>query len=325
MDYGYETYPHGTRFFPIGLHKTVVPPNSSLGENARYNILYSHWHPEFELLYLSRGDCVFVIDGEEYPLRAGEVIFVPSSALHSAYRTKNSSESAFYAAVFSKLLLSDPADVISEKYISPALSGELKFNTVFSRRVPWQAEVIDLLIEIMSLYDYTPYDRDPLPGRHPELYLKKGEFGAEITVKSNLLRIWKLMVTNAERVTKIKPADRTNRERVRLAIDFIHKHYAEPMTLEDIASEAYLSREYFSRLFKAETLKSPFEYLTHYRISRAMELLEQTDMSVTEIAGKCGFSGAGYFNVKFSEIAGCTPTAYRKGVKGRDAEDKDED
>lgn len=200
MDYGYETRSHGTRFFPIGLHKTVVPPNRSLGENARYSVLYSHWHQEFELLYLSRGDCVFVIDGAEYPMTAGDVVFVPANVLHSAYRIKNGSESVFYAAVFSKLILAEPADVISEKYISPVLSGELRLNTVYSRRVPWQAEVIDLLIEIMSLYDYTLYDNDPLPDRyerHPEMFLREDAYGAEITVKSNLLRIWKIMLTHA--------------------------------------------------------------------------------------------------------------------------------
>ncbi len=316
MDQNYETYPHGTRFFPLGVHKTVVPPNYSLGDNA-YNILYSHWHPEFELLYLSRGDCVFVINGKELPMSAGDAVFVPSGALHSAYRTKNNSESAFYAVVFSKLLLGDPADVISEKYISPALSGELEFCRVITRKTPWQAEIIDLLIEIMSLYDYTPYDSDPLPGKHPELYLKADEFGAELTVKSDLLKIWKLLVTHAERVRQLRSADRLNRERVRAAVDFIHRHYSEPLTLEQIASVTYMSREYFSRVFKAETLKTPFEYLTHYRISMAMELLERNDLSVTEIAGKCGFSGAGYFNVKFSEIAGCSPTAYRKGKPGK--------
>ncbi len=323
MDYGFENNTHGTRFFPIGLHKTVVPPNYSLGENAKYSILYSHWHPEFELFYLSRGDCVFVIGGEEYPMRSGDVIFVPANTLHSAYRTQNNSESVFYAAVFSRQLLGDPVDIISEKYILPVISGELKFCSVLKRQVRWQAEVIDLLIEIMSLYDYAPYDSDPLPdrySRHPELFLKTEEYGAEITVKADLLRIWKLMVNHAERVQRISSADRTNRERIRAAVDFIHRHYAEPLTLERIASEAYMSREYFSRVFKAETHQTPFEYLTRYRISRAMELLEQSELSVTEIAGKCGFAQSGYFNVKFSDIAGCTPTAYRKGVKARKAE-----
>lgn len=76
-----------------------------------------------------------------------------------------------------------------------------------------------------------------------------------------------------------------------------------------------MSREYFSRVFKEQTRQTPFEYLTNYRISRAMELLESSDMSITEIAGKCGFAQTGYFSVKFSEIAGCTPSAYRKGTR----------
>ena len=215
MDYDFETLSHGTSFFPIGIHKTVMPPNYSLGENAKYSILYSHWHPEFEFFYLARGDCVFTVGGVEYPIKEGEVVFVPSGALHSAYRTKNNCQSGFYAAVFSRLFFGSPTDVIYEKYISPVVSGELKFNTVFRRNVPWQAEIIDLLTEIISLYDCGPYDRDPLHGKHPELFLKSDESGAEITIKSNLLRIWKLLVTSAERVRQPKSADRLNRERIR--------------------------------------------------------------------------------------------------------------
>lgn len=317
MDHSYEPNSHGTRFFPIGLHKTIVPPNLSLSRQAKFSILYSHWHSEFELLYLSRGECVFVIGGDEYPLSAGEAVFVPANALHSAYRTSNDRETVFYAAVFSRQLLGDPADLISEKYISPVMSGEMIINTVFNRREPWQAEVIDLLIGIMSLYDYSPYDNDPLSGKHPELFLKDDEYGAEISVKSDLLKIWKILVCHSNRSLQIRGKERKNGERVRQVISFIHQHYSEPLTLERMASEVYMSREYFSRVFKEQTHQSPFEYLTRYRVSRAMELLEQSDLSVTEIAGKCGFAQAGYFNAKFSEIAGCTPTAYRKGAKYR--------
>lgn len=315
MDYTHETYPHGSRFFPIGLHKTIVPPNYSLGRDAKFSILYSHWHSEFELLYLSRGECVFVVSGEEYPLSPGDAIFIPANTLHSAYRTSNGSETVFYAAVFSGQLMGEPTDIISEKYISPVISGEMQMNTVFKRREPWQADVIDLLIEIMSLYDYSPYDNDPTPGIHPELFIKEDEYGAEITVKANILRIWKLLISHAEKSMQRKGVDRATLERIRHAIDFIHRHYSEQLTLERIASEAYMSREYFSRMFKEQTRQTPFEYLNQYRISRAMELLEQSDMSITEIAGKCGFAQTGYFSVKFSEFAGCTPTAYRKGVK----------
>ena len=256
MNYGYETCSHGTKFFPIGLHKTAVPPNCSLGRNSKYNILYSHWHSEFELLYLSRSHCVFVIDGEEYPMSAGEVIFIPSNSLHSAYRTVNSSESVFYAIVFSKRLLGEPGDVISEKYISPVLSGELRINTVFNRKNTWHAEVIDLLIEIMSLYDYTPYDNEPSSDKHPELFIKTDKYCAEITIKASILRIWKLLISHAEKSESVRTIDRTNRERVRKAIDFINQHYSEPLTLDQIAAEVYKPRVLFSHIQGANPPKT---------------------------------------------------------------------
>lgn len=306
----YEILPHGSREFPIGLHKTVVPSNLSVGEHSKYSVLYAHWHPEFELFYLSRGECTFVIDGDEFSLSAGDAAFVPANAVHSAYRLSSKQETAFYAVVFSRALLGDYSDAVSEKYINPVISGELIINPVLKSSVAWQRDVLECLINIMSMYRYA---FDTAPGNPPELPLRSDIKCPELAVKSLLLNIWRELIIHAEKAEKRPEVSALNHERVRTAIEYIHLHYPEPISLEDMASNVYMSREYFSRMFKENTRQSPFEYLVNYRISRSMELLQLTDLKIIEIAEMCGFAHVSHFNRKFSEAVKCTPTEYRKG------------
>ncbi len=304
----YEQVSHGSRFFPIGLHKTVVPSHPSAGEHVRYQLLYYHCHPEFEFFYLSQGECVFLIDGNEYPLQAGEAAFVPANAVHAARRLSSAQDTVFFAAVFSRFLIGDSGSDIYEKYIRPVISGDAVINTVFRREKSWQSEVLELLLEILSQYDHTRCD---VPGSC-ELPIRSCAVCPELTIRSDILKIWQICFSHASTCDGRSRIDPIHRERVRQAMDFIHDHYNEPLRLEDMASAVFMSREYFSRVFKNCTNTSPYAYLTGFRIHRSMELLEQTDLSVTEVAQRCGFAQVSLFNRRFSEAVRCTPTEYRK-------------
>jgi AraC-like DNA-binding protein len=71
------------------------------------------------------------------------------------------------------------------------------------------------------------------------------------------------------------------------------------------------------RLFKQTLHQTIFEYLLHYRIRKSLNLLADTRMSVTEIAGRCGFNGASYYTELFTKIVGMTPRDYRKTKSGQ--------
>jgi len=78
--------------------------------------------------------------------------------------------------------------------------------------------------------------------------------------------------------------------RMRWAIDFMHAHLAEHITLEDIAAAARLSRFHFLRVFQAAHGRTPFAYLRELRTRRALALLRSTRLGVAEIAGQVGVS-----------------------------------
>lgn len=103
---------------------------------------------------------------------------------------------------------------------------------------------------------------------------------------------------------------------IRRAIEFIHRHHAERLTLEQVADQACLSKYHFSRLFHQAAGVTFQEYLAHVRIQRARELMT-TDpyRSVTRIALEAGFGTLRNCECLFKRVVGTSPSAYRAQVR----------
>ncbi|MCM3568463.1 response regulator transcription factor [Neobacillus mesonae] len=98
---------------------------------------------------------------------------------------------------------------------------------------------------------------------------------------------------------------------IQSSIQYIQKHFKEPITLNMVADAVYLSPSHFSRLFKEEMGVTFVEYLTAYRIEQSKSLLKMTSLPIEIIAHQMGFTSAGYFATTFKKGEGCTPTKYR--------------
>jgi AraC-like DNA-binding protein len=92
---------------------------------------------------------------------------------------------------------------------------------------------------------------------------------------------------------------------------YIHEHYAEEITLHDLSVIAGISPEYLVRLFRDSEKITPIKYLWRYRVRRAIELLTQTGLSITEIAARSGFKTTYHFARSIKEQTGKTPTDIR--------------
>lgn len=101
-----------------------------------------------------------------------------------------------------------------------------------------------------------------------------------------------------------------------LAQNYVAAHYAEPITVEDIARAAAVSTSYLTRLFRQQMETSPHDYLLRYRITRAKQLLMETDLPIGAIARQVGFTSESNFSYRFSQMCDTTPRAYRKLREG---------
>ena len=96
---------------------------------------------------------------------------------------------------------------------------------------------------------------------------------------------------------------------------YIAEHYAEKLTLTDIANRFYISPYYLSRLFKKSINLSLIEYINGVRIKAAQNLIERTNDSISDVAEKTGFMTTAHFRRVFKDATGLSPQQYRQYYK----------
>jgi len=155
---------------------------------------------------------------------------------------------------------------------------------------------------------------------------RAGEHSHFLTSFENLVDVFKQQVHNefqlkgclylmlSHMLQDTKPEQRGSYETIYLkeAKNYIQHNYGYDIHIFDIARYVGIDRTYLFKLFKKEEKISPQEYLINFRIKTAMNMLEQPQYSVTEIAYSCGFKDAPSFSKHFKKRIGITPLQYRK-------------
>lgn len=101
-------------------------------------------------------------------------------------------------------------------------------------------------------------------------------------------------------------------DRVRRIVRFVEQNYGCKLTLEQIGQLVEMSPSSVCRYFKRRTHQNLWEYINSYRINRAAQQVIETDLPISEIGPRCGFSNISNFNHTFREHLGATPSEYRR-------------
>lgn len=96
------------------------------------------------------------------------------------------------------------------------------------------------------------------------------------------------------------------------ALMFIAKNYMQDIALETLAGLSGITVQHFCRVFKAETLMRPLEYLARRRISEAKAFLTDTSLEIGEIGRMVGYPDRNYFSIVFRRMEGVSPREYRR-------------
>lgn len=96
---------------------------------------------------------------------------------------------------------------------------------------------------------------------------------------------------------------------------YIHDHYRESFSLEDVADYVELTPTYFTKLFKDQTKQTFIDYVTEYRIEKSKELLRQTNLSLKEIAYEVGYKDPNYYSRVFKKWTNLSPKQFRSTLK----------
>lgn len=281
-----ETVRHGNEEYPFQYYLEDI-------WQFDFHCIDWHWHPEVELVLIQKGTVQFLVGSDRHVLKAGTGMFINSQVIH---RFEAEESAVIPNIVFSPLLLAQEESLLYRKYIKPVLHSSVKY-LLFSPSEPEQREKLDTLSEVLAL--------------------QESEHGNEIQTVELLLKLWR-MIYEAVDITEAVPETRSSvrtQAQLQIMMQYIHKHYMEQITLEDIARTVMLSKSSVLKLFQKNLRTSPVNYLIDYRLKRAARLLATTENSILSIAGDTGFENAGYFCRKFKERFGLTPGGYRKSTE----------
>lgn len=145
--------------------------------------------------------------------------------------------------------------------------------------------------------------------------------------KTNLLETFLASISHAERediflLTEnfmerlFQKTDTTESTIITRAKVFISEHLSEEISVAGIASQLYVTPNYFSRLFKSITGEGCNDYIVRMRMEKAQNLLANTNMKSGKIAGLVGYRESNYFSLAFKKHTGFSPTQFRERHRG---------
>lgn len=121
-----------------------------------------------------------------------------------------------------------------------------------------------------------------------------------------------LFLVFADAFNSIKPSFAKHSDRFDVVFKYIDANLNKKITLEELASLLSYTPNHFINVFKKNIGVTPFEYIKTKRLKKGESLLVTTDLSISAIAEKCGFSDTSFFVKQFKQMYGITPTALRK-------------
>lgn len=300
-----ELVQHGKSDFPIQYYVNSL--------HIAGNSVPLHWHPNLEFFVVHCGRVHIQAGNADITLESGQGIFLNTNCLHS-YESVGKAPCYCPNVVFQPEFIAPVNSVINTHYVMPlTLNSQLPY-VILDGKSGWTSEILECLDRVFSmLQEYGEIGRY---GEVPELRFNNAPGTREcfeIRVLREISRAWEILFTHRGEM-ELAPAVKNEHVlliRMQKMIGFIQEHYAEDVSLQDIANAASISRSEASRCFQSYLHTSPVNYLLKYRVERSMQLLRDGNMTVEAVALECGFSSSAYFCKLFRSHTGMTPKQYR--------------
>ena len=237
-----------------------------------------HSHPFCEIMFVLSGSGTVMVNATEYEVEKGDIIVYNPEVRHAEATTgKGGIELAFFG--ISNFKIGNlPSDYILDEKTCPVLhtgQDEKEYEFYF----------MSLVKEVAS---DKPYN---------EIFSK---------YLARLIMIGILRLANISEAKFV-----TNGIFTRIH-NYLNKHFTEIESMDEICEELKISKYYLSHVFKKYMGKPPMQYVTSKRIAYAKKLLQETDLSATEIGEMCGYKDHVLFFKSFKKQEGITPITFRK-------------
>lgn len=266
--------------------------------NDGLTIVYPHFHKEIEVIYALRGSVNIGVGDQTIQLAEGEVYYFSSGEAHFFLASPDSERLVyqFDLKIFDEVALGKRERSLFELFEQ----GE-----PHSRNWPedFRQRFIDYLLQLYATY------LEETPGRDFRvmglLHLLVGDMYRDIPQRQEQKAVQKPEAVKYQETL----------EQLNLVFDYIENHYAEQLTLDQVAAVVGYTPYYFTRFFKKNTGQTFIQFLTEYRIMQAKFILANEKLPMVDVAEKAGFASVKTFHHVFKQAVGVSPLKYQKEQK----------
>ncbi len=253
-----------------------------------------HWHDDLQFITIDSGSIAVVTPEQSFNLTAGDVLFLNSRTPHLIKSKATGTYS--YILVPAKMLGFFPGSRMAAERVIPYTAAGCDAAICLDGSEEWHGQVLELVHE----------SRDAIDAAHAGT-------GSAYAAALKATELWFEFTEHAS-FSRLGGGDDRTSERLREFIAFVQEHYAEDISVEDIAAAGSVSKVECGRVFRKAFATTPHRFLTDYRIDRACDLLRAGEMSVTEVGISCGFGSASHFATAFKKALGTSPREFRKNA-----------
>ena len=270
-----------TAVLPIACYETTL-------DRHIHSFTPLHWHDEVEFILIIKGEATFQINEKEIVVKEGNGLFINSGCIHQV--KKKGKIDCFYMClnISPHFLLTQE---LYKSYVYPYIQSTNLSYLYIGVKENWEKNIVAAITKINQLIqEKPPY------------------FEIEVTIQLRV--IWRNLITN-NFYLEYNQKETIKVARMKRMLNWVHLHFAEKITLEDIASAGQLSQSECCRYFKRILNTTPLNYVIDYRVQKSLTLLQQAKCNVNEIACQVGFNSTSYFIYKFRKLMKMTPLSYK--------------
>lgn len=260
--------------------------DQSYPRNPGFQVM--HWHVDLQFIYVLDGEIEIKTLDTSVQVNKGSGIFINKNVIHLVKRASSCHYNSFiFPDYFLKFYFGSPGAAFVERIVG---KDELPI-CCFPKEMDWCESILSALSRLADLEN-----------RKTEFYVYE--------VLCQLSVLWLEMCRNIRLPNKT--ADTVMGTRMQKFLQYISEHYGEDISLNRLAESANVSKSECLQCFKTSMQTTPYKYLTEYRLSKAAELLKNSDEPIGTIAGSVGFRQISHFGKCFKEKTGFSPRDYRK-------------
>jgi AraC-like DNA-binding protein len=284
----------GMTGFPLWVGRSITTPQPTDPPPHPHDLTeIEHTHDFNELVIVAQGQGLQSLTGTDLPITAGDVFLLQGQQRHYFHDRK---DLIMYNVMYDPEQIKLPE---SDLRCMPGYCAMFMLEPTYRKQHRFASRLHLKRLQLAHVQAICDEMEQECSERQP---------GYEIVLRAKLLE---LIAYLSRAYIQGDSTETRALLRVGKVIGAMENDFTHDWKLADLAKMAHMSQSHLLTVFRKATGQTPIDYLVRLRIQRAMELIQKSDHSITEIAFAVGFNDSNYFARQFRKVAGIPPRQFR--------------